>query len=402
MDAIPFHRPSLNEDDIEAVVGVLREGWVTTGPRCREFEEGFAHYLAPDGSEELHCIAVNSGTAALHLGLEAAGVAAGDLVLTPSFTFTASAEVSRYLGADPWLVDNEPGEFVVGADTFIRAYEALDKKHRKRVKAILPVHYGGLPVDMEKLEEFCEAEGLGLVDDAAHALPTHRKGKPIGRFGQATAFSFYATKTLCTGEGGMVVTRDGAMALRMRTMRLHGINQDVFERYRQANRWYYEVVEAGYKYNMSDIMAALGLSQLQRIDAFRDRREAIARAYSEAFAPVEGLTTPPEAEPGDLHAWHLYPLRVAGGRALRDALIAELARREIGTSVHFIPLHRQPYYRDHYGLRPEDFPHAEALFAEEVSLPIYPDLSDGQVERVIHEVVDSLAVVRSDEGRFGG
>ena len=395
MDPIPFHKPSLDESDIPGVVQVLREGWVTTGPRCREFEESFAQHLVPDFSDEIHCIAVNSGTAALHLGLEAVGVKAGDLVLTPSFTFTASAEVARYLGADPWFIDNEPGELVVKADAFIRAYENLSKKHRQRVKAILPVHYGGMPVDMEKLEEFCASEGLALVDDAAHALPARRGDKFIGRFGDVTAFSFYATKTLCTGEGGMAVTRDGTLAQRMRTMRLHGISHDVFDRYHKANQWYYEVVEAGYKYNMSDIMAALGLSQLQRIDAFRERRAAIASAYTAAFAKVKGLVLPPEAEQGDLHAWHLYPLRIKGGRAVRDALIVELGRRGIGTSVHFIPLHRQPYYRDHYQLRPEDFPHAEALFAQELSLPIYPAMDDGQVQRVIAEVVDSLPLAQS-------
>ncbi len=396
MDPIPFHKPSLDEQDIPGVVQVLREGWVTTGPRCREFEERFAAYLAEgDLSGQLHCIAVNSGTAALHLGLEAAGVGPGDLVLTPSFTFTASAEVSRYLGADPWLVDNEPGELLVGASAFIRAYQALDRKRRKRVKAILPVHYGGWPVDMERLEEFCAGEGLALVDDAAHALPTRRKGKLIGCYGQVTAFSFYATKTLCTGEGGMAVTRDGGLAARMRTMRLHGIGHDVFDRYQKANRWYYEVVAPGFKYNLSDIMAALGLSQLERVESFRERRAAIAAAYTEGFRGVDGLVTPREVDEGDAHSWHLYPLRVLGGKKVRDALIAELAERGIGTSVHFIPLHRQPYYRDHYRLDPRDFPHAEELFAQELSLPIYPAMDDEQVARVIREVVDSLPVARS-------
>jgi dTDP-4-amino-4,6-dideoxygalactose transaminase len=392
MDPIPFHVPSLDESDIPGVVEVLREGWVTTGPRCRQFEDEFAKYLAEDSGENLHCIAVNSGTAALHLALECLGVGRGHLVLCPSFTFTASAEVARYLGADPLLVDNEPDQFHVSARAFRKAYEALPREQRERVKAVLAVHYGGAPVEMEELEEFCESEGLGLVDDAAHALPTRRKKKLIGRYGDVTAFSFYATKTLCTGEGGMAVTRNADLAARMRTMRLHGISHDVFDRYRKTDSWYYEVVAPGYKYNMSDIMAALGLSQLKRVDEFRLRRAAIAAAYSENFAKVEKLIAPQETYDGDRNSWHLYPLRVKGGRAVRDALIKELARRGVGTSVHFIPLHLQPYYRDTYQLAPESFPNAQALFESEISLPIYPSMQVEQLQWVIDQVVESLSL----------
>ncbi len=392
MEPIPFHIPSIDESDIPGVLEVLRERWVTTGPKCRQFETEFAQYLAEESGEELHCIAVNSGTAGLHLGLEALGVGRGDLVLTPSFTFTASAEVARYLGADPLLVDNEPDQFHVSATAYRNAYAKLPKDQRKRVKAIVPVHYGGIPVEMDELEDFCRAERLGLVDDAAHALPTRRKGKLIGRYGDVTSFSFYATKTLCTGEGGMAVTRNAELAARMRTMRLHGISHDVFDRYRKTDSWYYEVVAPGYKYNMSDIMAALGLSQLKRVDSFRLRRAAIAAAYSENFSAVDGLIAPKESYGSDRYAWHLYPLRVKGGRAVRDALITKLAGRGIGTSVHFIPLHLQPYYRDTYQLSPKDFPNAQALFESEISLPIYPFMKIEQLHWIIKQVVDCMSI----------
>jgi dTDP-4-amino-4,6-dideoxygalactose transaminase len=390
MKKIPFHVPSLDEHDVPGVLEVLREKWVTTGSKCRAFEEAVAEYLAEGSGETLHCVAVNSGTAALHLALEAMGVSRGDAVLTPSFTFTASAEVARYLGADPLLVDSTEDRFHVSAQGFQKAYADLPKAERARVKAVLPVHYGGAAVEMEELEEFCRAEGLGLVDDAAHALPTRRKGKLIGRFGDVTAFSFYATKTLCTGEGGMAVTRDAELAARMRVMRLHGISHDVFDRYRDAGAWYYEVIAPGFKYNMSDIMAALGLSQLARLDQFQTRRTQIAEQYSQAFSAIDGLTLPPADQGDDRQSWHLYPLRIDAGRSVRDGVIEELTRRGIGTSVHFIPLHLQPYYRDTYRLLPESFPHAQALFERELSLPIYPAMEDGDVERVIRELNASL------------
>jgi dTDP-4-amino-4,6-dideoxygalactose transaminase len=399
MDPIPFHVPSIDEEDIPGVVQVLRERWVTTGARCRDFESAFAEYLAEQSGREFHCVAVNSCTAALHLALEAVGISRGDLVLTPSYTFTASAEVVRYLGAHPEFVDNAEGELQVSAARFMKHYRAMPSEKRNKVKAVLPVHYGGAPVEMEQLEEFCRAEGLALVDDAAHALPTRRKGKLIGCFGDVSAFSFYATKTLCTGEGGMAVTADAEIAQRLKTMRLHGISKDVFDRYRKTSSWYYEVVAPGFKYNMSDIMAALGLSQLRRIDAFRERRAEIAAGYQRLFENVDGLTLPPDAESGDLHAWHLYALRVAGGREVRDALIDLLGKVGIGTSVHFIPLHRQPYWRDTYRLREEDFPHAETLFASQISLPIYPALSNDQIERVASEVAKNLPAAQAPHTR---
>lgn len=391
MDPIPFHVPTLDESDVAGVVEVLRGGWVTTGPRCRRFEEEFAGYLGGG----VHAVAVNSGTAALHLAVEALGVQPGDKVITSPFSFTASAEVLRYVGADPLFIDIDPQTFNLDPAGVREVYESLPEEERSKVRAVLPVHYGGLACAMDDFEALAREHGLALVDDAAHALPARRRGRGIGTFGDVTAFSFYATKTLCTGEGGMAVTADQDLAARMRTMRLHGINRDVFDRYTDANAsWYYEVVAPGFKYNMTDITASLGLSQLPRVDAFRERRAEIAARYTAELASVDGVVTPPDAPHGDLHAWHLYALRVDEGRAVRDALIQELRANGIGTSVHFIPLHLQPYYRDRYGLRPEAFPEALRIFEQEVSLPIYPSLTDAQVDRVIESIPVALARAR--------
>jgi dTDP-4-amino-4,6-dideoxygalactose transaminase len=395
MDSVPFHVPTIDEADIPGVLEVLRARWVTTGPKCREFESKFAAFLAEDSAEELHALAVNSCTAALHLALEAVGVGPGDRVIVPVWTFTATAEVVRYLGADPVFVDVDPRDFNLRADTIRATVAALPADVRDRIKAVLPVHYGGLACDMHALETLCCEHEWSLLDDAAHALPTRRDGKPVGRWGRITSFSFYATKTLCTGEGGMVVTREADLAARMKVMRLHGISRDAFDRYRSKEpAWFYEVIEPGYKYNLGDLAAALGLSQLARVHKFRDARAAIAAQYTQAFAGGEGLTVPVDAPAGDLHAWHLYPLRVSGGRAVRDALIEELAAAHIGTSVHFIPLHRHPYWRERYALRDEDFPVATELFSQEVSLPIYPAMSRTQIERVIEEVPRALRRAR--------
>lgn len=395
MDRIPFHVPSLDDRDVPGVLEVLREKWVTTGPKCRAFEEAFGEFLDGGRGEGLHAIAVNSGTSALHLALEACGVGPGDRVVVPDMTFTATAEVVRYLGADPLFLDVDEADFNLHPGAVEAAIDALAPEDAARIKAVVPVHYGGLACDMDGFEDLCAERGWSLVDDAAHALPTSHGGRAIGTWGRATAFSFYATKTLCTGEGGMVVTRDDELAARMRVMRLHGISRDAFDRYRSDEpAWSYEVIAPGFKYNLGDLQAALGLSQLERAEEFRRARARIAARYDEGFSGVEGLRTPTHPPTGDLHAWHLYPLRVEGGRAVRDALIEELAAAGIGTSVHFIPLHRHPYWRDRYGLQPGAFPVTERLFAEEISLPIYVSMEDAQVDRVIETLPRALERAR--------
>jgi dTDP-4-amino-4,6-dideoxygalactose transaminase len=387
---VPFHRASIDESDIQAVVDVLRSGWLTTGPVCREFEASFAATLGP----EVEALAVNSCTSGLHLALEAVGVGPGDYVITPAYTFTATAEVVRYLGAHPLLVDVDERTGNLTVDIVQRAYQRLPASERHRVKALVPVHFAGLPCAMEELQALAAANDWALVDDAAHALPAERRGRPVGSYGDITAFSFYATKTLCTGEGGMVVTRRPELAARMRLMRLHGIDRDVFNRYAETDSWRYAVVAPGFKYNLTDMAAALGLSQLHRLRALRDKRAQIAATYTAAFAGIDGLYVPPDAPAGDLHAWHLYALRVLDGQLVRDRLIQELGREGIGTSVHFIPLHMQPYYRETYALEDRDCPSATRLHRREVSLPLFPDMSCSQVERVLEAVPAALARAR--------
>jgi dTDP-4-amino-4,6-dideoxygalactose transaminase len=388
--SVPFHSASIDEGDIQAVVDVLRSGWLTTGPVCKAFEQAFARRLGPD----VEALAVNSCTSGLHLALEAVGVGPGDYVITPAYTFTATAEVVRYLGAHPLLVDVDERTGNITADIVQRAFQRLPSTERHRIKALVPVHFGGLPCAMEELAALAEANDWALIDDAAHALPAERRGLPVGAYGDATAYSFYATKTLCTGEGGMVVTRRPELATRMRLMRLHGIDRDVFNRYAETDSWRYAVVAPGFKYNMTDIAAALGLSQLQRLRALRDQRAAIAATYSKAFADIDGLYLPPDAPEGDLHAWHLYALRVLDGQKVRDRLIEELGREGIGTSVHFIPLHMHPYYRQTYALEDRDCPSSTRLHRREVSLPLFPDMTPTQVDRVLEAVPAALVRAR--------
>ena len=381
-DFIPFARPSIGEAEIAAVTECLRSGWVTTGPMTRRFESEFG---ARVGAK--HALAVNSATAGLHLALEAIGVGPGDRVAVPVHTFTASAEVIRYLGADPLFVDVEPDTLNLDPRRLEAAFAAGP------VKAVMPVHFAGQACDMAAIMDVAGRHGAPVVEDAAHAFPATSGGRLVGTIGQATVFSFYATKTITTGEGGMVVTDDDALAARVKVMRLHGISRDVFDRYTSDKpSWFYEVIAPGFKYNLTDVAAALGVVQLARADEFRDRREAIARAYDTAFRDLP-VDLPAVRRPDDLHAWHLYvlALRVDALPFSRDEFIARLAAAGVGTSVHFIPLHLQPYWRDRYGLSPSDFPAASERFRRIVSLPIYPAMTDAEVERVVGAVRGLLA-----------
>ncbi len=378
---LPFSLPDIGEAEIAEVVDTLRSGWVTTGPKAARFEREFAGFL---GDESLHCIAVNSATAGLHLAAEAVGLGPGDEVVTTTHTFTATAEVVRYLGADVKLVDIDPGTLNIDVG-------AIEAAITPRTKAIMPVHYAGLAVDMDAVHALARRHGLKVIEDAAHALPTTCGGRLIGTLpSEATVFSFYANKTITTGEGGMLVTRDAQLAARAKVMRLHGMNRDAFDRFTaKVPSWYYEIVAPGYKYNLTDIAAALGLQQLKRAEAFRARREAIAAAYDAAFGPGSGLPliTPPRAQPGDVHAWHLYVLRLAADAPIdRDALIERLYAAGIGCSVHYVPLHLHPYWRDRYGLEPAMFPHSQRAYERMLSIPLFSRMSDGDVERVIEAV----------------
>lgn len=392
---LPFALPDIGEEEIRAVEACLRSGWVTTGPVTRRFETAFRDYLGA----EVEAIAVNSATAGLHLALEAAGIGPGDEVIVPTLTFTASAEVVRYLGARPVFVDSAPHTLNLDPAAVAAAITA-------RTRAIIPVHFGGMAADMDIIGRLARRHGLRVIEDAAHAFPTRHHGRLVGTLdSDVTVFSFYANKTMTTGEGGMVVTRDPRLAERIRCMRLHGISRDAFDRYvSRTPSWHYEVVAAGFKYNLTDIASAIGIEQLRKIDRFQQRRTELARRYDEALADLP-LVLPARPAPGSgsTHAWHLYVVRLdhaarstdgvprAGAdRIGRDALIARLAERGIGTSVHFIPLHRQPYWRDSCGLRATDFPVAEAAFEAMLTLPLYTRMSDADQERVIaalHELL---------------
>lgn len=383
LEYLPFARPAIGEEEIDEVCRCLRGGWITTGPMTRQFETEFAETIGAK-----HALAVNSATAGLHLSLEAVGVGPGDRVAVPVHTFTATAEVVRYLGADPLFVDVEP-------DTLNLAPESLRKAilDYGPVKAVMPVHFAGQACEMDQIRAIVRPSNALIIEDAAHAFPATYRESMIGTIGKATVFSFYATKTIATGEGGMVVTDDESVANRIRVMRLHGISRDVFDRYTSSQAsWYYEVVAPGFKYNMTDVAAAIGIHQLRKAENFRQRREQIAKVYSESFAglPVEPLRI---LRSEDKHAWHLYVLRLTVDPALptRNDFIRKMSEAGIGTSVHFIPLHLQPYWRDKYRLDASDFPIATQQFERIVSLPIYPSMTDGDVERVVHAVRRILA-----------
>ncbi|MDO5654406.1 MAG: DegT/DnrJ/EryC1/StrS family aminotransferase [Brachymonas sp.] len=372
---IPFARPDIGEEEIAAVAHAMRSGWVTTGPETRAFEQEFADYLGGNG---LHAIAVNSATSGLHLALEAMGIGPGDEVIAPTLTFTATTEVVRYLGADPVLVDCDP----VTLNIDVAKIEAAITS---KTKAIMPVHYGGLACDMDAIFAIANKHNLRVLEDAAHALPTTYKGTLVGQLpSDAAVFSFYANKTMTTGEGGMVLTRNAELAARMKVMRLHGINRDAFDRFTSKTpAWYYEIVAPGFKYNMSDMAGALGRVQLKRLPAFLQRRQQLAQRYLEALKDLP-LVLPADAPAGDIHSWHLFVLRLSDAAQLtRDEVIQRLSDAGIGTSVHYVPLHRQPYWRDRYGLTPDMFPEAEKAYQRMFSIPLFTAMSDAEQERVI-------------------
>jgi dTDP-4-amino-4,6-dideoxygalactose transaminase len=379
---LPFALPEIGDEEIAEVVDTLRSGWITTGPKAKRFEADFTAFL---GDDALQSIAVNSATAGLHLALEGLGIGPGDEVITTTHTFTATAEVVRYLGADVKLVDIDPATLCIDP-------ALVEAAITPRTKAIMPVHYAGLAADMMAIGDIARRHGLKVVEDAAHALPTTLNGKLVGTFGSdATVFSFYANKTMTTGEGGMLVTRDADLAQRARVMRLHGISRDAFDRFTaKVPSWYYEIVAPGFKYNLTDIAAALGLHQLKRAQGFQRRRAQIAAMYDEAFLSLP-LVTPPLPAAGDLHAWHLYALRLGDDAGVaRDSFIERLFEQGIGCSVHYIPLHLHPYWRERYDLRPEQFPHSHHAYERMLSLPIYTRMSDADVERVVSAVRRAL------------
>ena len=375
---IPFALPLIGDDEIAEVVATLRSGWLTTGPKTAQFEKNFAEFIGVD-----HALGVNSATSGLHLALEAVGVGRGDKVITTPYTFTATAEVLRYLGADPILVDIDPKTFNIDPEKI----KEIASKH-DNIKAIMPVHFAGQCCEMDAIRDIANKHNWKIVEDAAHALPTTWKGEMVGTLSDITVYSFYVTKTIATGEGGMVVSNNEDYIKRMRVMHLHGISREVFDRYTSKKpSWFYEIVEPGYKYNMTDIAASLGIHQLKKARAFQQRREGMAMQYNEAFAGLS-LQTPFVVHPNDMHSWHLYMIQLdlASLTITRDRFIELMLEEGIGTSVHFIPLHIHPYWRNQYNYKPDDFPIALDVFSRAVSLPLYPKMTDEEIMRVISSV----------------
>lgn len=397
-DYIPFARPDIDDAEIAEVTDCLRSGWITTGPRVRRLEEETAARVHAN-----YGVAVNSATAAMHLALEAAGTRPGDLVFIPTYTFAATGEVVNYFNAIPILVDSDPDTLNMDPADLRRKVEAA-KSGTLQIgdgrftlppdatpRAVIPVHIAGLPAEMDEIYAIALEHGLSVIEDAAHALPSAYRGRCIGATPSdwpdegpihATAFSFYATKTMTTAEGGLLTTDREDVAERCRMMSLHGITKNAWNRYTASGTWYYEIMEPGFKYNLTDLAAALGLVQLTKLDRMWQRRCDIASIYNEAFAdlPVQRPVAPDHAQ----HAWHLYVLRIDPEE--RDPFIQHLADAQIGTSVHFIPLHLHPYYTQRFGYVPEDFPMAYHEFRRAVSLPIYSAMNDEEVGRVVEAV----------------
>lgn len=389
-NSIPFSLPDINKDEISEVVDCLKSGWITTGPKTDQFENEFKKYI-----ESEFALAVNSGTSGLHLALAAINVSEGDAVITTTNTFAATAEVIRYQNATPIFIDIDERTQNIDCNKIIEFIEKECAFKNGRlfyqdsvVKAIIPVHIGGYPCEMDSIVSIAKKYNLKVIEDAAHALPTKYNGKLIGTIGDITVFSFYATKPITTAEGGMITTDNSEFYERMKILRLHGIDRDVWDRYSSTqSSWYYEIVAPGYKYNLPDVLSAIGIHQLKKVDIFYRRRREIAEYYIDAFKDLPFIELPEYDLDKHQHAWHLFIIKIKKNNYFnRDDLHKYLASKQIGTSVHFIPLHMHPYYKKQYGYKSSDFPVAEKNFYEILSLPIYSKMSDGQVEYVVDQI----------------
>lgn len=383
---VPFAKPYIGQEEIEEVVEVLKSGWLTTGSRCKQFEADFAQFMGGN----VEAIAVNSCTAGLHLALEAIGIGEGDEVIVPVHTFTATAEVVRYLGAHPVFVD-------VDAETLCMDPEKFGKAITAKTKAVIPVHYAGRSCDMDRILMIAKKHNIKVVEDAAHALPTRCNGKLVGTLdSDITVFSFYANKTITTGEGGMIVTKNADIAKRCRVMRTHGIDRDAFDRFNSTSKkpaWHYQIVAPGFKYNMPDLSAAVGIHQLKRAQDMQESRRETALKY---MAELDGLPLRclPDAPSGDVHAWHLFVIELELEKltVTRDLFIEQLVASGVGTSVHYIPLHMHPYWKETYKLTDDMFPVSTNAFRRIVSLPLYPYMGAEAIEKVVSEVRGICAV----------
>ncbi len=375
-DFLPFSPPCVSVEERDEVIDTLASQWITTGPKTRQFEESFKAFIGAD-----EALALNSCTAGLHVALVVLGIKPGDEVITTPMTFCSTVNVIEHIGARPVLVDVEP-------DTLCVSPERIAEAVTSRTKCIVPVHYAGHACDMDAIMKLASERQLKVVEDAAHALPAKYRSKTIGTIGDLTAFSFYATKNLTTAEGGML-TGKPELVDKARIISLHGMSRDAWRRYDKGGSWYYEVVSPGFKYNMTDIQASIGLQQLKKLDAFQEKRRHAVRRYNDSFSRYEFFEIPAKRAEVD-HAWHLYALRLnlETLKIDRAQFIEELTKQNIGTSVHFIPIHVHPYYAQKYGFKPDDFPIAYSNYLRLVSLPLHPGLSDSDIDDVIEAVVD--------------
>jgi dTDP-4-amino-4,6-dideoxygalactose transaminase len=382
---LPFALASIGESEINEVVDTLKSGWLTAGPKTKAFEEAFAAFTGAP-----YAVAVNSCTAALHLCLMGFRIGVGDEVITTPLTFAATANTVMMTGAKPVFVDVDEATYNIDPTL-------VEKAITKHTKAIIPVHIGGLPANMAEILRLAERYGLHVIEDAAHAAGARYNGAPVGNLSDATCFSFYVTKTITTGEGGMITTASRELADRVRMLSLHGLSRDAWNRYSSKGSWYYEIVDLGYKYNMNDIQAALGIQQLKRIEQFTRRRREIARRYDDALRGLPEIILPPRDTPQAEHIYHLYTIRLRLDllSITRDRFIEALRAENIGSSVHFIPVHLHPYYRKQFGFARGAYPNAEGVFDRIVSLPIYPRMSDEDVLDTIRAVEKIVALTRT-------
>jgi dTDP-4-amino-4,6-dideoxygalactose transaminase len=392
---VPYYKPSIGEQEIQEVVDCLRNGWLTTGPKAKLFEAEFARYVG-----RAHAVALSSCTAALHLALDAIGLTAGQTVVVPTLTFASTAEVVLYFGAKPLFVDCRPEDLNLNVADAAERIEAA-RARGEQVVAIMPVHYGGQLGDVAGVAALANRHGLKVIEDAAHCCPAYYRDsetepwKPVGSLGEISCFSFYANKAITTGEGGMACTDHEKYANRMRLMSLHGISRDAWKRYTADGSWFYEILAPGYKYNMTDVAAAIGLHQLRKADHLHQQRARVAKLYSERLADIDELILPREL-PNRIHSWHLYHVRLKLNKLSLDRgqFIAELKQAGIGASVHWMPLHMQPLYRERFGYRSADYPCAAAIYPQIVSLPIFPDMISEQVEYVCRTIQGIISRAR--------
>lgn len=377
---LPFALPDISDEEINAVVHCMRSGWLTTGPMAKQFEADFSNYLGAK-----HSIAINSASMGLQLAMEALGIKEGDEVIMPTYTFSATGMMAVHLGAVPVLADVNPHTLNIDP-------KSIEKKITQKTKAIIVVHIAGLACPLDEIKAIAKSHNLKVIEDAAHCLPTTYKGRLIGNStSDATIFSFYATKTITTGEGGMIVTASDEVAKRCQIMRLHGISRDAFDRYTaRGAKWFYEIVAPGYKCNLTDVAASIGIEQLKKANRFHERRSQIAKMYNQHLSDLP-IELPSDALDGDTHSWHLYIIKLkSDAKIKRDDFIIKMDELGVGCSVHFIPLHYHPYWQEKLGVKKGDFPNAEKAFESAVSLPLYTKMTDDDVMKVIKAVRNIL------------